>query len=721
MKNRDFIQESLNATLESLQSGTAPFSRAWEASELANQIPYNPTTQRIYNGINCINLMLSPYKDQRWLTYEQTQKLKANVKKGEKAKLIQYWQFVETTNKLDEQGNPIVDNNGKVEIIETPLETPKVFYAYVFNGEQVNNLPKQETNPINQIEAFKQIDKLLENANVISGNKAFYDYSKDTITLPPKESFKSEAEYYTNALCQLGHWSGHKKRLNRDIGHPIGSKEYAKETLGIEIFTFLASARLGLDYTPIYSQTCRESWINLLKNNPNEIFKASANSQKILDFIDGLNLGQTQTIATQNTNTQAQEANIAHQNTYLYVPYTEKDEAKKAGAKWDKEAKMWYAPKDSNLNNFTRWSVPQSNSSNINPQDEFKTALQVAGLRVDEPIMDGKLHRVSVDGDKGNQKSGAYVGYLNGHPAGFIQNYKTGYKENWKSSASNQNNRDQQTAILNAIEANKAQKQQREEELHRAYLQTATKLENEFNEAKWANTKNPYLQSKGFNKNFYLKQDKHGNLLIPLRDIEGKYWATQRIFTNGDKMIGALRTQEEKQQNITYPAKKQGNFFLFGAKNLSNVKEVFICEGFATAASVYEATKKPTIMGIDAGNLEVVITNIKQKYPQTKIAIAGDNDIKKELENGSNVGKTTALAIQEKYPDIKVVLPQFTKEEAQKGLSDFNDLMQSRSLEEVKRQIREQMVQQLSPQNLTTQQKSINRNITNRQEISMAF
>ncbi|OCR84622.1 hypothetical protein CFT13S00388_09735, partial [Campylobacter fetus subsp. testudinum] len=122
----------------------------------------------------------------------------------------------------------------------------------------------------------------------------------------------------------------------------------------------------------------------------------------------------------------------------------------------------------------------------------------------------------------------------------------------------------------------------------------------------------------------YLKQDKHGNLLIPLRDIDGKHWATQRIFANGDKMIGATRTAEEKEQGIEYPAKKQGNFFLLGAKTLDNVKEVYVCEGFATAASVYEATKKPSIMGIDAGNLEIVITSIKEKYPKMEIVIAAD-------------------------------------------------------------------------------------------------
>ena len=127
-------------------------------------------------------------------------------------------------------------------------------------------------------------------------------------------------------------------------------------------------------------------------------------------------------------------------------------------------------------------------------------------------------------------------------------------------------------------------------------------------------------------------------------------------------------TKEEKENHIEHPAKKQGNFHLLGAKKLnSSIKEVFVCEGFATAASVYQATNKPTIMGVDAGNLEIVITNIRQKFPKMEITIAADNDIKKELDNKPNVGKETAFEIQEKYPDVKVVLPNFSTEEVGKG------------------------------------------------------
>lgn len=64
---------------------------------------------------------------------------------------------------------------------------------------------------------------------------------------------------------------------------------------------------------------------------------------------------QKQKIELKNSNIQKQEfkqdkeLNLATKKTYLYVPFEEKESAKKAGAKWDKEAKMWYAPKGTDL------------------------------------------------------------------------------------------------------------------------------------------------------------------------------------------------------------------------------------------------------------------------------------------------------------------------------------------------------------------------------------
>ncbi|KRS63427.1 hypothetical protein DB15_09055, partial [Campylobacter coli] len=75
--------------------------------------------------------------------------------------------------------------------------------------------------------------------------------------------------------------------------------------------------------------------------------------------------------------------------------------------------------------------------------------------------------------------------------------------------------------------------------------------------------------------------------------------------------------KEEKEQGIEYLAKKQGCFHIIGAKTLHNLKEFYICEGFATAATIYKALNKPVIMGIDAGNLSKIVETLKNKFQNT--------------------------------------------------------------------------------------------------------
>jgi len=59
---------------------------------------------------------------------------------------------------------------------------------------------------------------------MVSQNRAFYRPATDSIHLPDKNQFQSADKYYATALHELGHWSGHKSRLNRDLIHPFGSE-----------------------------------------------------------------------------------------------------------------------------------------------------------------------------------------------------------------------------------------------------------------------------------------------------------------------------------------------------------------------------------------------------------------------------------------------------------------------------------------------------------------
>lgn len=223
--------------------------------------------------------------------------------------------------------------------------------------------------------------------------------------------------------------------------------------------------------------------------------------------------------------------------------------------------KKWFAPKSLDKNIFSQWLYPHQNKEFSFDENEvlttFKSALENQGLIVDGlPIMDGKIHRVKTTTDKGREMSGAYSGFLDEYPAGFIQNFKTGIKENWKMPLGNikQDIVSYQSPSQKSL--NNSTSNNTKQDILELQQKTALKIEEEYNQANWAHSNHPYLKKKGFSENFYLKQDNKGSLLIPLKDENGKLWSVQRIFPNGDKIIGVIKTKEEKEQGIEYSAKK---------------------------------------------------------------------------------------------------------------------------------------------------------------------
>lgn len=377
---------------------------------------------------------------------------------------------------------------------------------------------------------------------------------------------------------------------------------------------------------------------------------------------------------------------------YLYVPFKDKEKAKSLGAMWDDKEKKWFAPKSLDKNIFSQWLYPHHKKEFSFDENEvliaFKIALEKQGLSLEGlPIMDGKIHRVKTNTDKGREMSGAYSGFLDEYPAGFIQNFKTCIKENWKMPLENikQNIVSYQASSQKSLDY--ATKDKLKQDILELQQKTALKIEEEYNQANWANSNHPYLKKKGFDENFYLKQDSKGSLLIPLRDENNKIWSVQRIFANGDKIIGIIKSKEEKEQGIEYSARKSGCFHLIGAKSLEHCKEFIIAEGFATAATIHKALNKPVIMGVDVGNLSKIIEILKNKFKDIPLTLIADNDKKRELQGLCNIGIETSKEIQQKFPNIKIIIPIISDEEAKQGMSDFNDIFLKKGLDEVKKQL----------------------------------
>jgi antirestriction protein ArdC/phage/plasmid primase-like uncharacterized protein len=310
--------------IKQLEAGTAPWQRPWNPGAASTFLPYNPVTDNRYKGINALVLLSQNRDDQRWMTYKQATDAGAQVRKGEKGTGIQYWKFVDEHNQKDDTGKPLVDNQGKPVKETVKLERPRVFFATVFNAEQIEGLPPiqrqaQTWNPLERAEALLTAGGVPIYYN--GKGRAFYRPLTDSIHLPDRELFPSAENFYATALHELGHSTGHPDRLNRDLSHPFGSEGYAKEELRAEIASMILGDELGIGHDSNQHAAYVGSWIKALKEDPLEIFRAAADAEKIQAYVLGLEQQQVQEQVQEKVQLQTQEHNT--QQTPEELPSSE--------------------------------------------------------------------------------------------------------------------------------------------------------------------------------------------------------------------------------------------------------------------------------------------------------------------------------------------------------------------------------------------------------------
>lgn len=236
-----FHEEFANKVIKMLEEGTAPWQRPWHPAE--NLAPRNPLSGTVYKGVNCLHLAMAGYEDPRWMTLKQANDAGYRIKQGSRSTAVVYYQFTKEQDKLDENKQPVLGEDGKPVRETVSLERPVMRMARVFNAQQVENFP-----PLPEHEkAFawdpqEKAEAVLANSGAVikhdQHDRAFYSLMSDAIHLPPKGSFDQADKYYATALHELGHWTGAPTRLDREFG-PKGSKAYAKEELRAEISSWM--------------------------------------------------------------------------------------------------------------------------------------------------------------------------------------------------------------------------------------------------------------------------------------------------------------------------------------------------------------------------------------------------------------------------------------------------------------------------------------------------
>ncbi|WP_216348642.1 toprim domain-containing protein [Roseomonas sp. TAS13] len=286
---------------------------------------------------------------------------------------------------------------------------------------------------------------------------------------------------------------------------------------------------------------------------------------------------------------------------------------------------------------------------------DFAVALHQAGLRVSGPVeMDGRMHRVAVEGDRKGQKSGTYVGHLDGWPAGYIRNHKTGTEIRWKAERPVVQMAPAERAAFAAKAAAKSAERARE---RHDTQERAARMAHRLWAAAAPATSHPYLAAKGVRAHG-LRQDRRGRLLVPVQGPDGRLWGLQRVDVNGSKLF-------------LKGARTEGGHALIGDRPRPGAP-LLVAEGYATAETLHEATGLPVAVAFNAANLAAVAKAYRAADPSRPIVIAGDNEhhLPRRAVPLPNVGKEKAEAAAAAVGGAAAV-PSFPA--GDRG-SDWNDL-----------------------------------------------
>ena len=280
------------------------------------------------------------------------------------------------------------------------------------------------------------------------------------------------------------------------------------------------------------------------------------------------------------------------------------------------------------------------------PIERFRADIAASGLTPPaEIIADGKIYRYSTNGRRSDD-SGWYMLHTDGIAAGAFGCWRFGLQSTWCAKSDNAMTDAEREAHRQRVKAMKAQREADLEASQQAASQTAAALWQRANPA----TAHPYLTVKGIQPHgARIEGDK---LLIPMRDTAGKLHSLQTIAPDGNKRF--------------HPSGRvKGCYHAIGGKPGG---VLVIAEGYATGASIHEATGLPVAVSFNAGNMEPVAVALHKAYPALMLVMAADDDHLSPGNPGLTAAKQAALAA-----GGIVVVPQFPARRPDKA-TDFNDL-----------------------------------------------
>ena len=295
-------------------------------------------------------------------------------------------------------------------------------------------------------------------------------------------------------------------------------------------------------------------------------------------------------------------------------------------------------------------SMTQSHSD---PIVEFRDAISGAGIPAPEKIVaDGDIHRFSTNG-KLSDDSGWYALHVDGFPAGIFGCWRRGIKEKWRAKKTRKLTNTELRIFRKQL---KDIAQRREEEIEIRHTEAAVKA------CRILKATEPvpahlYLEGKGIEAHGIRRKGR--DLVVPIFDSTGQVCSLQFIDKNGEK-------------RFLPGGKVRDGYFPIG--QLGEV--LYVCEGFATGASIHEATGVAAAVAFNAGNLKSVAKMMRAKHQQLDIVVAADNDVGSDGSENIGVSKAAEAAVA---VGARLAVPELDGAKC-----DFNDMHRARGLDVVR-------------------------------------
>jgi antirestriction protein ArdC len=307
--------------VKDLENGSSIFQKPWKEDGTAPFIaPYNAVTGKPYVGVPALILAMKDLEDPRWLTKNQARGNDLKLEQNPKGTIISFPKNTDLQAVRDEFGDRVRGADGKVEMENVKLERSFFIKAVLYNGKQVENLPALKEALDRRAAAqtatsLERAQKIIDNSGVKlekSGDTIRYNPKTDTILVPDKNEFASEAKYYAAVIRELPQWTAAEDRVQRPMESEVQTNVHVRDTLRNNIAALMIGAELNIGYELGDRADYTKEWVKLLKDDPKALFKATGDAQRVTKYV--LSFEQDQEIKEEVKEDVKQEAEIAKSN-----------------------------------------------------------------------------------------------------------------------------------------------------------------------------------------------------------------------------------------------------------------------------------------------------------------------------------------------------------------------------------------------------------------------